>query len=225
MQQQKKTVTTPCWHVVNNTYTVCLHSVAVRRQQTRRSPFYRCVSCKRDTRAFFKPSAVCANWKLNYIILVRLIYYFKMGFSVKKIYRLMGGNLPGDRGCPIARKSIGKYLFQMRKRVADVGFQKLLGVRLAGPCQADETFVRTKAKFNRGRARVNRKFTLVSTYIMAKILMYIFCFAWGAGYLRWDDAPTGGNSYTWSKSCNDAPIVPLLVFAPDTNHHRCMGRL
>ena len=77
----------------------------------------------------------------------------------------MGGDLPGDRGSPISRKAIGRYLFYMRKRVAAVGYRRLLGVRLAGPCQADETFVRTKAKFNRGRARVNRKFTLVSTYI------------------------------------------------------------
>ena len=162
--KKKESVSTVCWLIVNNMYTVCVHSVAVSRQKTTRPPYYRCVSCKEATLSFFKPSAVCANWRGHgYIITVRLIYYFKMGFSVKKIWRLMGGDLPGDKGCPISRQLIGKYLFDMRKRVAEVGYQKLIGVRLAGPCQADETFVRTKAKFNRGRARVNRKFTLVST--------------------------------------------------------------
>ena len=223
---QEKTVITLCWHVVDNMYTVCSHSVAMSRQQTTRPPYYRCSVCKQAKLSFFEPSAVCANWRgCSCILVVRLIYYFKMGFPVKKIYRLMGGDLPGDRGSPLSRKAIGTYLFQIRKRVAAVGFQKLLGVRHGGPCQADETFVRTKAKFNRGRARVNRKFTLVSTYILTKIFMYIFCFAWGAGNLRRDDQTIGGNSYTRSKSCNNASFVSLLVSAPDTNNHRCMGRV
>ena len=56
---------------------------------------------------------------------------------------------------------------QIRSRVALVGLQKMLQVRLSGPCQADESFVRCARKHNVGRINPGRKHTLV-------ILIYFF---------------------------------------------------
>ena len=135
------------------------------RKKASRRPCYRCQVCKKETQTFFKDTAVCVNWRCSMILIVRMIFYFMFGFAPGKVHRMMGGNAPGDRGCPLSYDTVCRYLFQMRKRGALVGIQKLRNIKLAGPCQADETFVRTRAKFNRGRFRVNRKFTLVTSKV------------------------------------------------------------
>ena len=135
------------------------------RKRASRKPYYRCGNCTKETQTFFKETAVCFKWRCSMILIVRMIFYFMFGFAPGKVYRMMGGNAPGDRGCPLSYDTVCRYLFQMRKRVAIVGIQKLRNIKLAGPCQADETFVRTRAKFNRGRFRVNRKFTLVTSKV------------------------------------------------------------
>ena len=97
-----------CAHIVESMYTVCTKPVLVRRQKTRKAPFYRCNHCKKARRAFFSVTAVCAKWRLDFISIVKLLFYFKLNFPVKTIFRLFGGDLPGDRGSPITRKLIGK---------------------------------------------------------------------------------------------------------------------
>ena len=92
---------------------------------------------------------------------VRMIYYFKMGYNRSHIWHLMGADQPGDRGCPVHVDTIGSYLSQIRDRVAVVGIQKMLQVRLAGPCQADESFVRTQRKHNSKNARNSNNVFLV----------------------------------------------------------------
>lgn len=47
----------------------------------------------------------------------------------------------------------------------------------------------------------------------------------GFGNLRRDHSSTGGSSYPKSASCYNAPFVSFLVFAPDPNNHRFLGRL
>ena len=98
---------------------------------------------------------------------VRLLYYFKMGYNRTHVWHLMGADQPDGRGSPLTKKTIGNYLAQIRRRVALVGLQKMLQVRLSGPCQADESFVRTGRKHNVGRVIAGRKHTLV-------ILIYVF---------------------------------------------------
>ena len=98
---------------------------------------------------------------------VRMIYYFKMGYNRTHIWHLMGADQPGDRGCPLKKDTIGSYLSQIRDRVGIVGLRKMLQIRMTGPCQADESFVRTSRKYNVGRINPGRKHTLV-------ILIYVF---------------------------------------------------
>ena len=90
-----------------------------------------------------------------------MIFYFKQGYAPGHVFVLMGGDQPGDRGSPVTRKTIGKYLADIRDRVAIVGLRKMLQVRLNGPCQADESFVRASRKHNVGRINPGRKHTLV----------------------------------------------------------------
>ena len=166
-------------------HTYCVHTMymlswkislsrlfGLSRKRASRKPYYRCQICKKESQTFFKETAVCFKWRCSMILIVRMIFYFMFGFAPGKVYRMMGGNAPGDRGCPLSYDTVCRYLFQMRKRVAIVGIQKLRNIKLAGPCQADETFVRTRAKCNRGRFRVNRKFTLVTSKVN---------FFWGEG--------------------------------------------
>ena len=93
--------------------------------------------------------------------------FFKMGYNRTHIWHLMGADQPDGRGSPLTKKTIGNYLSQIRSRVALVGLQKMLQVRLSGPCQADESFVRCARKHNVGRINPGRKHTLV-------ILIYFF---------------------------------------------------
>jgi len=117
--------------------------------------------------SFFKPSSVVYGWRCGVIVCVRMLYYFKMGYNRTHIWHLMGADQPDGRGSPLTKQTIGNYLSQIRSRVALVGLQKMLQVRLSGPCQADESFVRCARKHNVGRINPGRKHTLV-------ILIYFF---------------------------------------------------
>ena len=128
---------------------------------------YRCNTCKTQKLSFFKPSCVFYGWRCGVIVCVRMLYYFKMGYNPSHVWHLMGADQPDGRGCPLNKSTIGVYLSQIRRRVALVGLQKMLQVRLSGACQADESFVRTARKHNVGRINPGRKHTLV-------ILIYLF---------------------------------------------------
>jgi len=136
-------------------------------RQREKSKCYRCNACTRESLTFFQPSCVFHGWRCGVIMCVRILYYFKMGYNRTHVWHLMGANQPGDRGCPLKKGTIGSYLSQIRHRVALVGLRKMLQVRLSGPCQADESFVRCQRKHNVGRINPGRKHTLV-------ILIYVF---------------------------------------------------
>ena len=112
-----------------------------------------------------------------------MLWHFLQGTSRGKIYRLWGGELPGADGSPVTPHTIGNYLYDMRKKVAQVGFQDMMTYRLGGNVQVDETFVRTKRKFNTGRVTRGRRYTLVNFHfhkkslsIPTKILKYSLSF-------------------------------------------------
>lgn len=146
-------------------FTLCISRVytlyTLSNRQREQSKYYRCNNCTSVQLSFFKPSCVCHGWRCGVIMCARMIYYFKMGYNRTHVWHLMGANQPGDKGCPLKKDTIGRYLSQIRDRVAVVGLRKMLQVRLAGPCQADESFVRTKRKHNVGRINPGRKHTLV----------------------------------------------------------------
>jgi len=83
---------------------------------------------------------------------------------------MWGGNLPGAKGSPLTAKTIGEYLMQMRAKVATIGFRDMMQMTLTGHVQIDETFVATRRKQNTGRAKPNRKFTLVKSYFLCLFL-------------------------------------------------------
>ena len=83
----------------------------------------------------------------------RMIYCFKMGYNRTHVWHRMGANQPGDKGCPLKKDTIGRYLSQIRDRVAVVGLRKTIQVRLAGPSQVDESVVRMKRKHKRERMK------------------------------------------------------------------------
>ena len=108
-----------------------------------------------------------------------------IGTSRKRIYRLWGGDLPGDKGNPLTVRTIGVYLHHMRTRIAQVGFRDMMTYSLSGRVQIDETFVATKRKNNTGRVKRGRKFTLVNSYFLVVIMCRRCCHFEVLG--MWDD--------------------------------------
>ena len=129
---------------------------------------YRCSCCKVKLQSFFRETAVCYTWRCGIILCLEMVWHFLQGTSRKKIYRLWGANLPGDQGSPVTIRTIGNYLHDLRTKVAQVGFRDMMTYRLGGHVQLDETFVRTKRKFNTGRVTRGRKFTLVKFHFNKK---------------------------------------------------------
>ena len=154
-----------CWETLCIWCVYTLYTLSNRLQEKKKC--YRCRSCSKQKMSFFKPSSVFYGWRCGVIVCARMLYYFKMGYNRTHIWHLMGADQPDGRGSPLTKQTIGNYLSQIRSRVALVGLQKMLQVRLSGPCQADESFVRCARKHNVGRINPGRKHTLV-------ILIYFF---------------------------------------------------
>lgn len=126
-------------------------------------------NCSKNV-SFFTDSCVCHGWQCGLQLCIEMLYYFLVGTPRKTIFRHWGGELPNAMGSPVTVRTIGEYLAQMRKKVAQHGFRKMMNIQLTGHVQIDETFVATKRKHNRGRVRRNRKFTLVKHYFFSLFL-------------------------------------------------------
>ena len=151
-----------------------MYNVSNRKRESRKC--YRCNTYKSAELSFFKPSCVCHPWRCSVIVCARMIFYFKQGYNRTHVWHLMGADQPGDRGSPLTKDCIGKYLSDIRDRVAIVGLRKMLSVKLTGPCQADESFVRASRKHNVGRINPGRKHTLVTliNVSLPKVLMSVY---------------------------------------------------
>ena len=128
-------------------------------------PAYKCYICD-ERHPFFKESYVGCNWRIGLRDHIRVQYHALNDEPRSEVYERMGG----EESCPVSLQTLGRYLLQLRKRLAASSIRDMAGLRFAGPWEADETFVRTKRKYNRGRYK-KRSHTLVLFAQFRKLLL------------------------------------------------------
>ena len=123
--------------------------------------------------SFFKPSYVGRQWRITLRDHIRVQYHALNDEPVREAFRRMGGELE----CPVHIDTLGRYLRALRRRVAGGGAREMTAMRFAGPWEADETFVRCKRKYNRGRA-VKRHHSLVQVHAPSFFVLSLRCWVY-----------------------------------------------